>query len=250
MCGRFTHLYTWKQLHRLLGLATPEVSIRARFNVAPTQLAPVVVFDHGALALRSMQWGMIPSWAKDAAIASGLINARAEGIESKPSFRAAFKRRRCVVPISGFYEWKVVGTSEGRSARPAKQPMYITPADTRDEPWLLAGLWETWSPPQGEPLDTFTIITTEANEMMASLHTRMPVILGRDAALAWLAPGSGRGGEVSPDEAAGLLRLLVPCPAESMIAVPVSKLVNSPKNDTLECTNPVKSEGFGGLFGG
>ncbi len=255
MCGRFTHRYTWKQLHRLLGLMTPEVALPARYNVAPTQRAPVVVLHEsmGGPSLRDMRWGLIPSWAKDDAIGASLVNARAEGIETKPSFRTAFKRRRCVVPISGFYEWKVVARSEGRAAKPVKQPMYITPADPSDEPWLLAGLWESWSPPDAtapSPVETFTIITTEPNEMMTTLHSRMPVILAPDAAKAWLAPGTGKGTEVTPQEAARLLGLLVACPAESMVAVPVSKLVNSPKNDTIECTKPLESQEFGGLFDG
>ncbi|MFO0835754.1 MAG: SOS response-associated peptidase [Phycisphaerales bacterium] len=255
MCGRFTHRYTWKQLHRLLGLMTPEVTLPARYNVAPTQQTPVVVFDEsmGGPSLRGMRWGLIPSWAKDDAIGASLVNARAEGVETKPSFRAAFKRRRCVVPISGFYEWKVVAQSEGRAAKPVKQPMYITPADPSDEPWLLAGLWESWSPADAtapSPVETFTIITTEPNEMMATLHNRMPVILAPDAAKAWLAPGSGKGHEVTPEEAARLFGLLVACPAESMVAVPVSKLVNSPKNDTVECTKPQETQRFGTLFDG
>src|SRR5579862_4970302 len=132
MCGRYTHLYKWKQLHRLMSLLSPEVQPPMRYNVAPTQSAPVIVRDDdtGGAVLRTMQWGLIPSWAKEKAIGNSLINARAETIDTKPAFRDAFKRRRCVVPISGFYEWRAIEGQKG------KQPLYITPTD--EEPWFLA----------------------------------------------------------------------------------------------------------------
>ena len=250
MCGRITHRYTWTQLHGLVELTTPKVAIPARYNVSPTQTVPVVAFDEGTrgAALRGARWGLIPSWAKDAAVGGTLVNARAEGLENKPSFRAAFRRRRCVVPISGFYEWMVVGERGGRGARSGKQPMYIAPSDPGDEPWLLAGLWEEWSPGDGTPIQTFTIITTGPNELMATIHNRMPVILPRDAALKWISPGTGKNGEAGPEERSELLRLLVPSPAEAMVAVPVSTLVNSPKHDVPDCIRRVEVRGWGGLF--
>jgi putative SOS response-associated peptidase YedK len=122
MCGRYTHLYTWRQLHRLMTLTTPPLEFEARYNVAPTQAAPVVRQDQGGVRSAAMlQWGLVPSWAKDASICNSLINARAETVAEKPAFRAAFKSRRCIVPVSGFYEWKGAKGSKGR------QPYYIVP---------------------------------------------------------------------------------------------------------------------------
>jgi putative SOS response-associated peptidase YedK len=234
MCGRFTHLYKWRQLHRLLALLTPEDQIPIRYNVAPSQTAPVVVHDPalGGHALRMMRWGLVPSWAKDEGIGGSLVNARAEGIEGKPSFRAAFKRRRCLVPISGFYEWQKVEGSR------AKRPHYIAPAD--GEPWLVAGLWEVWNAPDGSALESFTIVTTEPNALMAGLHNRMPVILSADDARRWTHPDS-----VDAAVLAGLLR---PCPDAGMVATPVSTVVNSPRHDSADCIRPADREDFGGIF--
>src|SRR6185295_17035477 len=137
MCGRFTHLYKWRQLHRLLSLTSPEVSLPLRYNVSPTKSALVVFHDQGSngIVLRFMHWGLVPSWSKAMPKGKPLFNARADGVESKPSFRVAFRRRRCVVPVSGFYEWQEVdGETSG-------QPYYITPgvSSTGEEsdPWLL-----------------------------------------------------------------------------------------------------------------
>jgi putative SOS response-associated peptidase YedK len=261
MCGRFTHLFSWQQLHRLMSLVSPEVTLPLRFNVAPTQLAPVIVHDEVMMgaALRSMRWGLVPSWAKDFAIGNSLINARAEGIDSKPSFRAAFQRRRCVVPVSGFFEWQKVEGSR------KKQPYYITPAAPlqRDsptataesvEPWLLAGLWEAWHNPalsrNSAPLETFTIITTDANNAMAPIHNRMPVILDLATATQWIGPGDGAVNRASSgeDSAAQLLSLLRPCPPERMAFHRVSTLVNSPRHDSAQCIQESSGEGFGSLF--
>jgi putative SOS response-associated peptidase YedK len=216
MCGRYTHKFTWKQLHRLLGLTSSEMPLVPRFNVAPSQSAPVVrVEPDSNRTLAMLRWGLIPSWAKDPKIAYKTINARAETVATGPAFRAAFKAQRCVVPVSGFYEWS--GTGEGGR----KQPYYITPTD--GEPMLLAGLWESWKHPDGEPLETFTIITTEPNEMMAKLHNRMPVILDPQDCARWL-DADGR-------DAAALQGLLKPYPAELMMSHPVSTRLNTPKND-------------------
>jgi len=234
VCGRFTNKFYWKNLHRLMELTTPPVDLPLRYNVAPTQPAPVVRHqgaEHGGpRALSMLRWGLVPSWAKDLKIGNAHINARAEGIEAKPAFRAAFKRRRCVVPVSGFYEWKKL--DDGKS----KQPYYITASD--EEPLAFAGLWEFWKPPasegggvEGEPIESFTIITTTPNEMMARLHDRMPVILDRANFGAWLDPAN--------QDASGLLALLRPYPAELMMCHPVSTLVNSPRNDDAACIERV-----------
>jgi putative SOS response-associated peptidase YedK len=253
MCGRYTHLYTWKQLHRLLALVSPEMLLSDRFNVAPTQSAPVVVFDDevSGFVLRSMRWGLVPSWAKDILVGNSLINARAEGIESKPSFRAAFKRRRCIVPISGFYEWQKV---EGEKA---KQAYYITPAASKSgpvvgqsgdihDPWLLAGLWEAWHDPRlpkdAPWLETFSIITTEANQAMAPIHNRMPVILDPANCQRWIGAGGGESG------GSDLTALLRPCPPVWMAFQPVSSFVNSPRNDTPQCIQVACRQEFGNIF--
>ncbi len=221
-----------------MGLLSPEVTLPLRYNVAPTQSAPVVLHgaEQGGPVLRLLRWGLIPSWAKDPAIGSSLVNARAEGLDAKPSFRSAFKHRRCVVPVSGFFEWQAV-----KGAR-LKQPMYITPA-AGDDPWFLAGLWEAWRGPGDAPVETFTIITTSANALMAPIHDRMPVVLEPDAAREWIAPASPT--SWLPERLKGLL---VPCPPDRMRLEPVSLVVNSPKNDTPECIQSLDNKDFGNIF--
>lgn len=234
MCGRFTHKYTWEQLHRLLNLVSPPFEFIHRFNVAPTQSAPVVredvSSDRGTTAGRRvdlLRWGLIPTWAKDESFGAKTINARAETVATSQVFRDSFKRRRCLVPVSGFYEWrKLPGSTR-------KQPYYFTSSDA--EPLMLAGLWSPWKSPDG-PMETFTIITTTPNEMMAKFHDRMPVILGAEDWAAWLNPA-----KASEDELSGLLR---PYPAELMLAHPVSTRVNSPKNDDAACIHVVEEQPF------
>lgn len=227
MCGRYTNLFTWKQLHRLMGLTTPplEKDFVPRYNIAPTQLAPVVRADDrgGVRALAMLRWGLVPSWAKEIKIGASMINARAEAIETKPAFRTALKRRRCIVPVSGFYEWKKL--ADGKS----KQPYYIH-SSSEDEPLAFAGLWERWQPPDAEAVETFTIITTSPNQMMKSLHDRMPVILAPEDVDRWLDPAN--------HDAAVLLPLLKPAPDDSLVYYPVSTLVNSPRNDEQACIQP------------
>lgn len=246
MCGRYTHLYTWKQLHHLLSLVSPEVSLPLRYNVAPTQCAPVVVLDRDSqsMTLRFMRWGFVPSWSKSMPTGKPLINARADGIESKPSFRAAFRLRRCIVPVSGFYEWQQLDS--GKSG----QPHYVSPAGPsevrRSDPWLLAGLWEAWhdpSLPRDAPmLESFVIITTEPNTTMARIHHRMPVILDPVTANRWLVslPDSE-----STIDAQALLR---PCPAEWLAIRPVSSLVNNPRHDSIRCIQEPEKKDLGSIF--
>jgi putative SOS response-associated peptidase YedK len=248
MCGRFTHRYTWAELHRLLRLVSPPIEPLPRYNVAPTQLAPVVravmgvsgepgaagTGAGGGRTLGMLRWGLIPSWANDERIGASLINARAEGIESKPSFRAALTRRRCIVPVSGFYEWQPP-PPHAATTKLAKQPYYIHAAD-ESEPLLLAGLWESWRPPAGgETVETFTVITTTPNEVMAPLHNRMPVILDEEGVDRWLAPGP-----TSREDVPRLLALLRPCAAERLVTRAVSARVNSPRNDDVGCVAGVE----------
>jgi putative SOS response-associated peptidase YedK len=198
----------------------------ARYNLAPTQDALVLRRnpETGERSLDPIRWGLIPHWAKDPAIGNKLINARAESIPAKPSFRDAFRRRRCLVPADGFYEWR-------KDTKP-KQPYLIHMKD--GEPFAFAGLWENWRDPATETwVRTFTIITTDANEVAAPIHNRMPAILAPGDYGRWL-------GEEPADEAA-LTQLLRPYPADLMEAFPVSLAVNRVTNDTPDLFAPLEA---------
>jgi putative SOS response-associated peptidase YedK len=220
MCGRFTLTLDPAQLRLALPwLNIPETAnFTPRYNISPTQPVAVVPND-GKHQLDFFTWGLIPSWAKDISIGSKLINARGETVAEKPSFRNAFKRRRCLILTDGFYEWQ--------KSADGKIPMYIRMAS--GQPFAFAGLWEWWTPPGGEgsEIRSATIITTEPNSLMATIHNRMPVILPPEEYEAWLEPSEQR-----PEK---LLPLIRPYPAELMAAHPVSRLVNSPSNDRAEC---------------
>lgn len=225
MCGRFALISSPEQVAEqydanpaaLAGMP-PAVP---RYNIAPTQ--PVLAVRHdrnGERELTFFHWGLIPSWAKDTKFASKLINARSETVAEKPSFRTAFKRRRCIIPVDGFFEWQK--TDSG------KQPMYIHGADKL--PLSFAGLWEMWSSPTGDMVQSCTILTTEPNEMMAQIHNRMPVILEEADWETWLNP------EPDPNDALHLLR---PYPTHKMAAYPVSTVVNNPRNDVSATIEPL-----------
>jgi len=205
---------------------SPERDIaRIVYNAAPTQRLPVfrIHAERGPELVR-LRWGLIPSWAKDAAIGARMINARGETVAEKPAFRAAFRRRRCLVPMKGFYEWKK--TASGK----LPHYIYLKNADI----FASAGLYEYWPGRDGaEPVESYTIITTEANDMMAKLHDRMPVILAEKDHAAWLDP---------KNEGKGTLQaLLKPYPPGEMLAYPVSTRVNNPKNDDQELLSPAGS---------
>jgi putative SOS response-associated peptidase YedK len=224
MCGRYTLRVTPAELAEIFGvLETVEWS--ARYNIAPTQtVAAVRPQEQGkGRELALVKWGLIPFWARDAKIASSLINARAETVATKPAFRAALKKKRCLIPADGFYEWQVV------PGQKAKQPYFI---GVRDTPvFAFAGLWEHWTSPEGTRVDTCAIITTDANELMQKVHTRMPVILDPADYDLWL--------DRDKQAAEDVLPLLKQFPAEKMQFVPVSTLVNSPRNDKPECVAPM-----------
>lgn len=226
MCGRFTLYASPELLAELFDLPEPPL-LAPRFNIAPTQPIGVVRLDprthQRTWALT--HWGLIPSWSKDPSIGARMINARAETVPEKPSFRAAFKRRRCLVPASGFYEWKQAGKG--------KQPYYISPSDGRL--FAFAGLWETWTGPDGDEIDSCTILTTDPNELMATLHNRMPVILAPQDWAEWL----GTGGDDSPARLNKLLHLFRPFPADQMKAEQVSSYVSNPRNEGDACIAPV-----------
>jgi putative SOS response-associated peptidase YedK len=220
MCGRFTLTLDPADLQDLFGLSEPPpAGLLPRYNIAPSQPVAVIA-NTGARKLELFQWGLIPSWAKDAKIGSRLINARAETLAEKPSFRTALKRRRCLILADGFYEWKKAGA--------AKMPMYIQLKD--GVPFAFAGLWETWSGPDQRPLRSCTIITTEPNALLKTIHDRMPVILPEKAWPLWLTP------DELPSEKT--LPLLKPYAAAQMRAAAVSPLVNNPRFDGPECVMP------------
>jgi putative SOS response-associated peptidase YedK len=216
MCGRFTSLLSPELLAVVYEVLAP-ADLTPRYNIAPSQ--PVLVVRQnisGQRELASVNWGLIPSWSKDPSIAHSLINARGETVAEKPTFRAAFKHHRCIIPVNGFYEWERVGE--------AKQPWYIKGFD--DQPLSIAGLWEHWQSPDGSVLETCAIITTTANELMAPIHERMPVLLPPDSIADWLDLNAG------PDEVKDLLR---PCAPEILTAYTVSNLVNNPRFDSPSC---------------
>jgi putative SOS response-associated peptidase YedK len=218
MCGRFTMYSTRDQLARLFGFDTDDVPDQLpRYNIAPTQLVAVVRLDDGQRVIKPLRWGLIPSWAKDARIGNSLINARAETIAEKPAFRSAFKKRRCLIPTTGFYEWATTGTKK-------KQPLHIRLIDGR--PFALAGLWERWTDAEGAVVESCTIITTTANDLMRPFHDRMPVILAPVEYGTWL----------DPQTPADLLhKLLRPYPSEGMEAVPVGAYVSNPRHEGPQC---------------
>ncbi len=228
MCGRFTLFASPEQLATLFDLPEPPI-LAPRFNVAPTQPVGIVRMNPNTKQREwaLVHWGLIPSWSKDPAIGGRLINARAETAPEKPSFRAAFKRRRCLVPTSGFYEWKKVGKG--------KEPYFIAPAD--GGVFALAGLWEIWTGPDGGELQSSTILTIEANDLMAPIHDRMPLILEKDDWADWL----GSGAEDSPARLSQLQHLLRPYDPAQMKLQPVSSYVNSPRNEGEQCIEPVES---------
>jgi putative SOS response-associated peptidase YedK len=225
MCGRYTLIRLADFTDMFPWIRPPETrdgaSLPARYNIAPTQPIPVVPND-GKNQIEFVHWGLIPSWAKDPSIGSRMINARAESLPDKPAFRAALKRRRCLIPASGFYEWKK--DPDGN----AKTPMYIRMAD--EKPFAFAGLWETWHGDEGSELRSCTIITTEPNELVRPIHNRMPVILDPQTYQRWLAPGEHPAAELMP--------MLQTFPAKLMHAYPISRAVNNPSNDSPQCIAP------------
>ena len=224
MCGRFTLRTSPREVAELFEVPGP-VQLTLRYNIAPTQsIAAVRQSEAGVRELATLRWGLIPSWAKDASLGGSLCNARAEGISTKPAFRSAFKKRRCLIPADGFYEWQKLDAS-GRK----KQPYYIT---LEEGLFAFAGLWEFWKSPDGG-VESCTLITTEPNELMTPIHDRMPVILPRAAWPLWLDPAVQE-----PDVLTGLLQ---PYPAERMRVTPVSTLVNSARNEHPDCLRPVET---------
>jgi putative SOS response-associated peptidase YedK len=215
MCGRFTLFHTPEEVAERFGVNSI-LETAAQYNIAPTQNIAVVT-QNGTRHMESFHWGLIPSWAKDPAIGSKMINARAETLAEKPSFRTALSRRRCLIPADGFYEWQAA--QDGPKA--VKTPMYLHRKDSGL--FAFAGLWDEWHTPDGSPLRSCTIVTTTPNSVAAPIHDRMPVILHPEDEAFWL--------DKTVTDPHSLLSLLVPYPAEEMEAYPVSRRVNVPISD-------------------
>jgi putative SOS response-associated peptidase YedK len=215
MCGRFFLLTPPSELADLFQLAGV-TDVAPRYNIAPTQPVAVVRLADPARELVRLRWGLISSWATDAKLSQ--INARSETAADKPMFRTAFRKRRCLIPASGFFEWQATGAKK-------KQPFCIRLAD--DKPFAFAGLWEAWRPESGPPLLTCCILTTAANELVRPVHDRMPVILDPQHYGTWI--------DRAVQEPADLSPLLRPFPAEGMRAYPVNPWVNDARHDDARC---------------
>jgi putative SOS response-associated peptidase YedK len=223
MCGRFTLTADPADLQAAFSWVTfPEQNFSPRYNIAPTQPIAVIT-NSGENKLDFFTWGLVPFWAKDPSIGSRMINARAETLAEKPSFKNAFKRRRCLVLADGFYEWQKIPGEK------SKIPTYIHMKDSKS--FAFAGLWEDWHSPDGSQILSATIITTNPNELMAPIHNRMPVILPPAAYQEWLNP--------SEADLQKLSLLLQPFDADKMEAYPVSRTVNSPRNDSPDLIKPL-----------
>jgi putative SOS response-associated peptidase YedK len=223
MCGRFVLAANPDVIQTAFNLNSVPAEMTARYNIAPTQPVAVITNDDPR-ALTFHRWGLIPSWAKDTKTSGQLINARSETAHEKPAFRSAFKRRRCLIPADGFYEWRKEGSN--------KTPMFI---HLKDRPvFAMAGLWEVWRSPDGDEIRTCTILTTEANAFMQNIHNRMPVILNKEDYGFWL----------SPDEESvpALQALMRPFNPDALAAYPVSTMVNRPNNDTADLIKPMATQ--------
>lgn len=225
MCGRYT-LTQPDELVEELGAEALD-ALEPRYNIAPTQQVPVVRprRDTGARIVMNLRWGLIPSWAKDMAIGNRMINARSETASSKPAFRAAFRRRRCGVLADGFYEW--------RKAKGGKQPYHIHRTDRR--PFLMAGLWERWNGPDGK-VDSFSILTTAANDTIRPLHDRMPVILPPESWARWL--------DHTIEEVEPLEALLMPYDPQAVAFHAVDRRVGRPQFEDASAVEPIATSLF------
>lgn len=224
MCGRTLLTSPVAELRQMFGFVELP-NLKQRWNIAPTQDVPVIRRDRAGIRhLDMLRWGLVPGWAKDPGVGSSMINARAETVAGKPSFRSSFRQRRCLVPVDGFYEWTTVGKR--------RQGHLIHRRDRHS--FALAGLWEQWTGPKGgpaldHPLESFTIVTTTSNSDLSWLHERMPAILSEEEQERWLDPST------DPD---CLLALLHPAPAGLLTSYPVGPAVNAVRNDNSSCAIP------------
>ena len=225
MCGRFVQDFTFETLQQNFNIRAEDRSIVPNFNVAPTQEILTIIKHENENTLERLHWGLVPFWTKDVSIGSRMINARVETVASKPSFRNAFKKRRCLIPAGGFYEWK--------GEKGQKQPYYITIPS--GEPFAFAGLWESWTDKEGDDDSVYkscTIITTSASESIVELHNRMPVILDPDVYEQWL--------HVELQDAKQLEPILNDGIVHDLKYYQVSTFVNSVKNNDPNCIKPIE----------
>jgi len=228
VCGRYSLAWETHGIERHFSIVASMPRLQPRYNIAPSQPALIVHDDRdrdGRRTARYVQWGLVPFWADDPSIGNRMINARAESVASKPAYRAAAKYRRCLVPAGGFYEWAKVDR--------AKQPYYFRYEQAR--PLAFAGLYEHWQDDSGTELDTCTIITTEANELLSKIHNRMPVLIQPADYDRWLDTGT--------EDAAAVTDLLRPADSDAMITYPVSRRVNSPRHDDASLIEPIEAQG-------
>jgi putative SOS response-associated peptidase YedK len=228
VCGRFVSSSTPERIAAYFGAEVDTAALPANYNVAPTSdVYAVVASVDRRPSLRAFHWGLVPSWAKEMKVGAKMINARAETVAEKPAFKPLLRKHRLLVPMDGFYEWKVV------PGQKTKQPMYIQRAD--GQPLSVAGLWATWRDRDAGPdapwLHSLTIITTSANELMSSVHDRMPVILPEERWPEWLDPDN--------QDVDALKKLLVPAPEGLLVMHPVSTSVNNVRNNGIELLDPV-----------
>jgi putative SOS response-associated peptidase YedK len=223
MCGRFYLDVKADELEEYFSLQATTISIKPRYNIAPSQDILAVAAPNGEKRLSTFHWGLIPFWAKDEKIGYKTINARAETVDSKPAFRAAFKYRRCLIPCSGFFEW--------RKENNIKQPYCFRP--TNQPLFALAGLYEQWQDQAGREVDSCTILVGEANQDVAPIHDRMPIILKPEDFDCWLDPGIQTKAQLQP--------LLKPAPIGEVAHYPVSRAVNSPGNDHADLIKDISS---------
>jgi len=224
MCGRFTLTADPNDLREAFPWLNIPEAPSPRYNISPTQPVAVVPND-GKNQIDYYVWGLIPFWSKDPSLGSRMINARSETLHEKPAFKSAFRRRRCLIPASGFYEWKATKDQK------AKIPMYIQLKSGK--PFGFAGLWERWESPDGSTIFSCAIITTQPNELIQGIHDRMPVILPPEAYSRWL--------DSNEQPVQELSKLLFPYPAAEMMAYPVSRMVNKPENDHPSLIQPVEA---------
>ena len=226
MCGRYTLISNISELQGRFGFVMDGPAPAPRYNIAPTQSVLAVVND-GQRRGEMMRWGLVPSWAKDIKIGARMINAVSETAASKPAFRSAFRRRRCLVLADGFYEWRPAPNKQARNNQEGKKRVPIYFSQKSGEPMAFAGLWESWQSPTGEHIRSCAILTTAANEFMAQIHRRMPVILSAETEPLWLDPLTETPANLEP--------LLIPAPAELLDAREVSPMVNNVRNDGPDC---------------
>ncbi len=223
MCGRFTSLLSPEMLEEIFGVQAPPY-FAARYNIAPTQQIWIIrQTATGGRYLSPVRWGLVPHWAKDLSMGSHMINARCETVHDKPAFRIAIRARRCIIPASGFFEWDHSGK--------VRIPHYITLKD--GSPFAFAGIWDSWKTPEGESLETCSILTTTSNSLVAVLHDRLPVILHPTEFNLWL--------DRSMNNPESLKRLYQPYPADLMQEWEVSTIVNSPSHETAETISPLSA---------